>query len=354
MKKQILAIAIATGLTAAPLLAQAEATVYGRAHVSLDHVETGGGASAGGTDAEFDLNDRKSAFGVKSKEDLGGGLTVMAKFEWSVNPTDVGSAIGVRDRWIGLKKAGMGTVKFGTLSSNYKETAAKMDPFWHTAAEGRGTGSTSDLSNSSGDDGGRMSNLLHFSSAPMGGMQVVLNAQLNGTGEMTTGLGIRYEAKGLYVFADMLNIENDANTDGVSDHRRYAAGESATKFGVKYTMDALTAGVVVEQTADVTAVVRTGAGTTASPYVYTVTPGAGYDYTTLMATYALNDNDTVAFTYGMAAHDTAAAADMDTVALGYMHNMSKSTTVYAAYVDRSSDTASAELNGLTFGLKHSF
>lgn len=98
MKKQILAIAIAAGLATSVTAQAGESTVYGRAHVSLDHVEYGAG------DAEFDLADRKSAFGYKGSEDLGGGLTAFAKFEWSVNPTDVGSAIGVRDRYVGLKK----------------------------------------------------------------------------------------------------------------------------------------------------------------------------------------------------------------------------------------------------------
>ena len=345
MKKQILAIAIAAGL-AASLTAQAgESKVYGRVHVSLDNIETNGGAANGGKDAELNLSDRKSAFGYKGSEDLGGGLTVFGKFEWSVNPTDTGSAIGVRDRYIGLKKAGMGTFKFGTMSNNYKQTAAKMDPFWHTAVEGRATFGASPLTNGSNDDGGRMSNLFQFNMAPMGGIGFVMNAQLNGTGEMTTGFGVRYKAKGLYAFIDTLKYENDydngaAVTDGLTDVAGHVAGESATKFGAKYTMGAVTAGVTVEQTADLTASAKNAKD--------------GYDFTTLMATYKMNANDTVAFTYGMAAGDSVVAVDADTMAIGYMHNMSKRTSVYGAYHDRSSDDKTMEQNGVSFGLKHSF
>jgi len=326
MKKRFLVIAIAAGLVAPSMASAGDINVYGRAHLSLDSIEVGT------ADAEFDFNDRKSAFGVKGKEDLGGGTTVFYKAEWSFNPADTGSAIGVRDRYLGVKMAGMGTFKFGTMSSNYKQTAAKMDPFWHTAGEGRATGSASALSGASGDDGGRMSNLAQFSMAPMGGMNMVVNVQLNGSGEMTTGLGLRYKAKDIYAFVDMLSLENDADADGLTDHKSYAAGETAIKFGGKYTMGATTAGLTLEQTEDV----------------------VGYDYTTVMATHKVNENDTILFTYGMASHATTAAMDADTLALGYNHAMSKRTSTYAAVVSKSSDTAASEISGFTLGLKHKF
>ncbi len=39
--------------------------------------------------------------------------------------------------WVGLK-GGMGTVKFGTMSSNYKQMGGKVDPLYRTPLEGRG------------------------------------------------------------------------------------------------------------------------------------------------------------------------------------------------------------------------
>ncbi|MCW8910001.1 MAG: porin [Gammaproteobacteria bacterium] len=345
MKKQILAIAIAAGL-ATPFMAQAEGTAYGRLHISLDNVEVGA------ADAEFNFADRKSAFGYKGKEDLGGGLTALAKVEWSFDPAD-GGAIGTRDRWIGLKKAGMGTFKFGTMSTNWKQTTGKMDPFWHTGAEGRGVIgiNSSMLAGGLGDDRGRATNLFQFNMAPMGGMSIVANVELSGDGEMNTGFGVRYSAKGLYVFADMIKIANAADagsaavttTDSAGDTVTLEAAvaptaawdESATKFGAKYTMDKITAGITIEQTEDL----------------------VGEDYMSLMATYKLNDNDTIAFVYGTADNLTD-TNDSNGMALGYIHGMSKRTAMYAAYIDRSYDgaakSASSDVSGFSLGLKHSF
>ena len=97
-------------------------------------------------------------------------------------------------------------------------------------------------------------------------------------------------------------------------------------------MGALAAGITLENSDDVT----------------------GYAYPNLMATYKVNANDTVAFTYGMAEHATATANDKDTLAVGYIHGMSKRTAVYAAYGDGSSDVVANEHSGFSLGLKHSF
>ena len=327
MKKRFLAIAIASTLVS-PLVANAgDATVYGRVHVSLDQLDIGN------TSGELDLKDRKTALGVKGKEDLGGGMKAFYKIEFSVDPTDNG-AIKNRDRYVGIK-GGMGTVKIGMFSTNNKQMAGKVDPFWHTAGEGRGAiGITSALTNSTGDDRGRQSNQIQYSSPKMGGMQMVVNAQLNGSGEPTMGLGLRYKTKTFLVFADMLKMENDADNDGLSDDLGYKT-DTATKIGGTYKMGATTLGLVLEQTEDV----------------------VGADYMMLSVKHKLNDSDTVAFTYGTA-DGLAVSTDSTGMTLGYIHGLSKRTAVYAAVVDRSYDdsaTAAAnDVSGFSLGIKHSF
>ena len=75
-----------------------------------------------------------------------------------------------RDQYIGLK-GGMGTVKFGTMSSNYKQKGSSVDPMYRTALEGRGAMEThSTLHGGAGRTAGRMTDTIQYSSPKMGGM----------------------------------------------------------------------------------------------------------------------------------------------------------------------------------------
>ena len=115
MKKRFLVAAMAATLVS-PLAAQADATVYGNVHLSIDSFDS---------DAEGPtMNSRTSAIGVKGKEDLGGGMSAIFKLEFQVDPDERNKSITDRDQWVGLKGA-MGTFKFGTMSNNYKQMGGK-------------------------------------------------------------------------------------------------------------------------------------------------------------------------------------------------------------------------------------
>jgi len=64
------------------------------------------------------MNSNTSAIGVKGSEDLGDGMKAIYKVEFQIDPTVTTTTISSRDQFVGLK-GGMGTVKFGTMSSNY-------------------------------------------------------------------------------------------------------------------------------------------------------------------------------------------------------------------------------------------
>ena len=83
----------------------------------------------------------------------------------------------------------------------------------------------------------------------------------------------------------------------------------------------------------------------------------GNDYTMLTANYKMNDNGSILFSYGTSAHITDSTLDSTGFALGYNHKLSKRTSMYGTYLDKSADTAQAsnkDENGFTLGLKHSF
>ena len=162
MKKRFLTIAIAAGMAAPFAVNAADVTVFGNVHVSIDSSNSG---APGAATTEPAMSSRTSTIGAKGKEDLGGGMTALYFLEWQVDVANAGVLTG-RDQWVGIK-SGMGTVKLGTVTSNYKKTGSKVDPMWRTGLEARiGTaeGMSSQFHGGAGVDRGRMTNAIQYHS----------------------------------------------------------------------------------------------------------------------------------------------------------------------------------------------
>lgn len=308
MKKRFLVAAVAATLVS-PLAAQADATVYGNVHLSIDSFDSAD---------NLDMNSNTSAIGVKGKEDLGGGMTALFKIEFQVDPSErnSGGALTDRDQWVGLKGA-MGTVKFGTMSNNYKMMGGKLDPMYRTRLEGRGfMGTQSGLHGGAGENGGRSTNTLQYVSPKMSGMNVVFNYTIAGQDDETMGIGVHYKTKQVIAFVDYLDVQG-VPSPGES--------EAAFKLGGSYKMGAMTFGLQFESVEDV----------------------VGGDIFFASFNYQVNDNDNVAVTLG----------DNDTDDVGYAfmynHKMSKRTNVYAGYGDNASNEA-ADDQDITVGIRHKF
>ena len=306
MKKRFLVAAI-TAAMVSPIAAHAAATVYGNIHLTIEDFDSA---------QNLDMDSNTSAIGVKGKEDLGGGMTALYKIEFQVDPTERANNITDRDQWVGLKGA-MGTVKFGTMSNNYKQMGGKIDPMYRTPLEGRGFMKTqSNMHSGAGESRGRMTNTVQYSSPKMSGVQAVFNTTVSGNNDETMGLGIRYKAKNIMAYFDYLDTAA----------MQAASADAAFKVGGKYKMDALTVGLQYEAVQDA---------------------GVQGDTVFVSANYKMNDNDNVAFTFG--------DNDTDDVgfALMYNHKMSKRTNVYAGYGDNASNTANDD-QLTTVGIRHKF
>ena len=311
MKKRFLVAAVAATLIS-PLTAQADVKVYGIAHMGIQNVDSVG---------EMDIYSGTSALGFKGKEDLGGGMTAFFKIETDVNmddSTNASSTFNMRNTYVGLK-GGMGSIKLGTVTSNYKATSPKVDPLWRTPVEGRGLINTMNSTYAGGkaDDRGRMTNALKFASSKMGGMQMVFNYGMAGTASNVMGLGVHYKAKDITAFFDYIDRDN-------------AAGDSSMKVGGSYAMGDITVSGQYE-TPDNDADTAT-------------------DFIHLNGAFSLNDKDTVSVTFGQ-------NSDVSTgMAVAYIHSMSKRTSVYAAYGDRSADTGATvgDDNAMALGIRHKF
>jgi predicted porin len=350
MKKSILAIAVVAASIAAPA-AMAAPTVYGNIHLAVVDADS---------NDNLDLTSQTSAIGIKGSEDLGDGLKAIYKAEFQVDASDGGwgnassatttcepavapdgpvcttttsttsngNALTQRDIFVGLK-GGMGTVKFGTFSSNYKQKGGKVDSLYRTPVEGRGFIKTqSNLHNGRAINRGRMTNALSYTSPKMGGIELVVNTTMDNVEEETIGAGLRWSNKSIMLFADWIDLQPTTApvVSGATDT------ESAMKVGGKFSTKAFHIGGQFESAEDVT----------------------GFDYIHVNGGFNFNKNSSIQVTVGTATHITDSAKDTESFAVAYNHKLSKMTNVYVAYGDKSSDTAASEDDALAFGIKKKF
>ena len=138
MKKKLLALAVGAAI-AAPVSALANAELYGRINLSIDHVdgpEVLGAAPAGvtplGVDSgTYQLNSNKSFFGVRGGAELTGGLRGFYQLEFGVN-VDEGvtgdDLLFTRNSFVGLE-SGFGSVQAGRFDTPLRVMAAHVDQF---------------------------------------------------------------------------------------------------------------------------------------------------------------------------------------------------------------------------------
>ncbi|ENU91442.1 MULTISPECIES: porin [Acinetobacter] len=118
MKKLLLAATVAT---LAMNAAQAAPTLYGKLNVTLDQIDKNGFKDESVTK----VNSNASRIGVKGEEKLTEKLSAVYLAEWGVSADGSGSDTdwGMRNRFVGLKSDGIGTLKVGQFDS-YLKTAA--------------------------------------------------------------------------------------------------------------------------------------------------------------------------------------------------------------------------------------
>lgn len=157
MKKSIIALAVAGALTA-PMIAQADATVYGSLRVQVAQNDGG----------ELDIRDNTSRIGIKATSELFSGATAIAHFETYVN-TETG-AFGIPANGKGRLAYVGATGDFGTALVGrqwlpaYLWTVGKTDIMAAGATETTHSYTT----------GGRQGNAAAYISPNMSGLQVAV------------------------------------------------------------------------------------------------------------------------------------------------------------------------------------
>ena len=332
MKKSILAIAVAATM-AAPAAVMAAPTVYGNVHLSLNQADN----DVPGADNNLKVSSNTSAIGVKGSEDLGDGLKAIYKLEFNVligGPADpipdtgglyggsfstgvsIGDLVG-RDQFFGLK-AGWGALKFGTMSSNYKQMGGKVDPLYRTPLEGRGFLQTqsSALHGGKGINRGRQTHTAQYVSPKFAGIQLVANTTFSGSNDETSGIGLHWSSKKWLAYVDY--ISGQTGSAAFCGTGTTCTTEAATKIGGQFSNKHVQASLQYEAAED-----RTGS-----------------DFIFAAGTWKINKNNQLILTAGQQTRKVvsgAASNDSMGYALAYNHNLSKMTNVYVGYGAVSND-----------------
>lgn len=332
MNKKLLTAAVGAALAVSPMLAaQADVKVYGRAQVEIGN--TDGGTA---TTDQFHTTDKSMGrIGVTGSEDLGNGLKAIFKFEWKVDTTLGGAAVGTRESYVGLK-TGFGTFKAGAVRSPYKYAGGvKYDPFTATLLEARNSGG---MSGGNWGHNGFLSNSVNYSSKAGSlswGVTYSVDEQAIGTpagaSDGDLSVAVQYKSGPLHVFGALIN---DDDTDGVTGGQD---GYESTKAGASYKFGNMKVLAQFEATE-----------TTTTAGVKTET-----DFLFVGFQWKFGGNNTLVAQIGEA-DATGTASDIDYTAVGVIHKFSKKTRAFAGVRTTDKATGSNDTDVWTIGLRKDF
>ena len=362
MKKSLIALAVAGTLVASAAMADtSNVTVYGQANVSLDMVKSGGVANATpgtGSVGSNHVASNSSRLGFKGSEDLGNGLSAIFQVESAIVIDGGTSTLAGRETFAGLKGDSWGAVKLGRLDTPYKISTRGLDLFADGIADNR--------SIMGGGNDARTTDTIAYVSPSMSGFSAAYARAMGAEGATATNqtkgkassIAVMYDVAPFYA-----TIANQKVTYGTAPGQfSSATGEvdKAFKVGGGYKTDMFAVNAVIENTKN------TVPGTeTKARNIY------------IAGQYNISSNDAVKLAYTVAGDEKAnGVKTIDSgakqMSIGYDHNLSKRTTVYALYTKLSnkaqadynigdvastsmpSSTSDADPSAFSFGLKHSF
>jgi predicted porin len=257
MNKKILIAAMGAALAAAPMLAaQADTTLYGTVHMSLDHYNVD--TSASGSTEKSLLNSNSTRFGIKGSEDLGSGLKSIYQIESGAIAADDGAGgIGtstLRNTYVGFAGSSWGAVKIGRHDSPMKELSRSIDQFNEQIGDSRNIIGNSSVSAAGVANNGfdpRVSNMARYDSPDFGGINFALqystpeanNAIRYTSGNVTFNQGPLYVGFGYekHAFSGVVTGVNSAgNMEDETDMRLVG----------KYNIDAFVFSALYEDMSD--------------------------------------------------------------------------------------------------------
>ena len=359
MKKSLIALAVVSTLVAPVAMAEtSNVNVYGQVNLSLDMVKSGGtnGATAN------QVSSNESRLGFKGSEDLGGGVSAIFQIERGIAADGSSDTMSSRNTFGGLKSDVGGSLVLGIHDTPYKIATRRLDVFNGTIADNRGImgGDYHDM---------RFQDSINYMSPSWGGFSVAaaygLGAEGTTSSTQSKGKGISvagmYEMGPIYVAAAHQKI-----TDGSAGTGTFAGtpgdSDKAMKVGVGYKMDMFAVNAVLENLKGISGGVS---DKTRNLYV------AGQFNITASDAIKVAVTQQKDWDMGGVTQPNTGSRQLS---IGYDHNLSNRTTVYALWSKISnkqnvnnalqgqsssvgsslSTTAGADPSAISIGLKHWF
>jgi predicted porin len=328
MKYPLLTLAM-LGMFAGTASAQNNVTLYGVVDAGLNWLDNGATSTTRLNSGQLN----GSRWGVRGSEDLGGGLSANFQLESGINIDDgtlgQGGLIFGRQAWVGLK-GGFGHVKLGRQNNVlYVASAFVYDPF--------GISLAGDASKFFRLLGSRTNNTIDYSFSANGF-----------TGELAYGLGeVAGNSSANRNLGGLLRYKAGPVDAVLAYHRQNNASgndnASSLVLGGNYDLGPARLYAAFGQ--------EKGTGSLKQrQYLIGATAPVGAAGT-LIASYIRKSDRTVS------------KADASQIAVGYTHDLSKRTALYASYSRISNDDAASyggaasagdSVNQLGFGVRHRF
>ena len=350
MKKQLIAMAVAAGMVA-PMVAMAEATVYGLAHMSLDFNDDG-------TDSAMNVSSNASRLGFKASQDLDNGMKAGVQFEGQVDVDQTGFNMN-RNSFASLG-GGFGEVRIGNHDTPLKDVRSKLDMFGDRVGDLRGLTRLGaiDYSDNSGEvigssnafDERYKNSILYISPKIADSWHIKLHYTPNKSQEPASGKNANDDAAytvGANGMIGPVGLWLAYETYGYTEPRK---DESAMRLGLSWKVAAFKINFLFHQQTD--SRIRIIDDTDPDPDNWTTVASGTYDRTvysiggawkmgksTFKLQYAMADDLDCSFTGGGDCADAKTAAT--TMGIGWDYAMSKESTFYVMYAMTANDDDAA-------------
>ncbi|MHB1352643.1 MAG: porin [Thiobacillus sp.] len=167
MKKSLIALAVASAVSAPAFAATSNVDVYGVLNFAVASIDS----DTANQERQLSLASQNSRIGFKGAEDLGGGLSAIWQIESSVFLDESGGPFATRNTFVGLK-GGFGSVLLGRHDTPVKMLRGKVDNFGDTLADSRNLLGSNNATGSSSYDL-RPNNTVVYMSPNLGGLTLV-------------------------------------------------------------------------------------------------------------------------------------------------------------------------------------